>query len=64
MLPTLAAEAQLRRIEAAAVPHMRAASQRDVIRRLSRTAGTPSATKRATAGDLAAMGIAVEEVPG
>jgi hypothetical protein len=62
MLPTLSSEHQLGLIEAAAVPHMKAASQREIVRRHARMAGTSTAAKPATTADLASIGITVEEV--
>lgn len=62
MLPQLQAEQQLASIEAASMPHMKAQAQRDIIRRHADVANSGRRPERATARDLAAIGITVEHV--
>lgn len=59
MLPTLRAERQMVAIEASSVPHMKPEDRRDIFRRL---VGNTEPMKRATASDLASMGIEIVEV--
>jgi hypothetical protein len=61
MMPTLNAEQQLSRIEAAGVPHMDKQSRDNVFRRLRGALGRSARPKPATAADLAMLGIHVEQ---
>lgn len=62
MLPELRAERQLAAIEAAAVPHMTAATSREVVASHARHLNRERNVAKATESDLAAIGITVEHV--
>lgn len=56
------ASEQLAAIEAASYPHMDKESQRDTVRRLTQQISSTVRPAKATAADLAQMGIEVEHV--
>ncbi len=62
MIPSLHAETQLAAIEAASAPYMRDSDYRSVVGRYQRDLGATTKPKKATASDLAAIGIRVKEV--
>jgi hypothetical protein len=62
-LPELEAREQLAAIEAASVPHMDARGHRETLSRLLAVLGADVKPAKATAADLASIGIQVEHVP-
>ena len=62
MLPELHAEHQLDQIEAASFPHMTASDRRRLLREKQSSIGRKARPQRASADDLAAIGIPVQYV--
>lgn len=62
MLPQLQAERQLAATKAATFPHMSQQAQRETLRDLGRLIGSDQPAEKATAANLAAIGITVEYV--
>jgi hypothetical protein len=61
-LPALAAEQQLEGVQAASVPHMDKSDRRKIVRDLQK-ALDDHRPRKASAADLASLGITVEEQP-
>lgn len=61
-MPQLQAERQLAAIEAASVAHMDKSGRSEVFAKYSRAVNADTKPRRPALGDLAGIGIAVEEV--